>query len=76
MTIIKADIEGGEQRALAGARRHIENEHPKLLFSVYHRNEDLWKIPRTIDGMSDDYRFFLRFKGTATYPTEITLFSV
>ena len=76
VTIIKADIEGGEQRALAGARRHIENEHPKLLFSVYHRNEDLWKIPRIIDGMSDDYRFFLRFKGTATYPTEITLFSV
>lgn len=76
VTIIKADIEGGEQRALAGARRHIENEHPKLLFSVYHRNEDMWKIPRIIDGMSDDYKFFLRFKGLATYPTEITLFSV
>lgn len=76
VTIIKADIEGGEQRALLGAKKHIAQDHPKLLFSVYHGNDDLWKIPRMIDGMSSDYTFHLRLKGSVTYPTELTLFAL
>ena len=76
VTLIKADIEGGEQRALLGAARHISNEHPKLLISVYHSNDDLWKIPQIIDGISDDYRYYLRFKGSCIYPTEVTLFAL
>lgn len=76
VSIIKADIEGGEQRALTGARNHIVNDHPKLLFSVYHGNEDLWKIARMIDEMSSDYKFYMRLKGSVVYPTEITLFAI
>ena len=71
-----ADIEGYEQKALLGARGHIVREHPKLLFSVYHNNEDLWKIPRMIHEMSPDYKFYLRFDGSPIYPTEITLFAL
>ena len=73
VTLIKADIEGFEQRALAGARQHILNDHPKLLISVYHSNEDLWRIPRYIKEISRDYSLYLRHHGSPIYPTEITL---
>ena len=76
LTLIKADIEGFEQKALLGARRHIAEDHPKLLISVYHSNEDLWKIPKMIDEMAEGYDFYLRFKGSPIYPTEITLIAV
>ncbi len=76
LTLIKADIEGFEQKALLGARRHIAEDHPKLLISVYHNNEDLWKIPKMIDEMADGYDFYLRYKGSPIYPTEITLIAV
>ena len=76
VTLIKADIEGMEQRALAGARGHILNDHPKLLISVYHSNEDLWRIPQTIHEISRDYRFYLRYRGSPIYPTEISLLAV
>lgn len=76
VTLIKADIEGAEQRALAGARRHILNDHPKLLISVYHSNEDLWQIPRMILDISRDYTLYLRHHGSPIYPTEITLIAV
>lgn len=76
VTLIKADIEGMEQRALAGARGHILNDHPKLLISVYHSNEDLWRIPQIIHEISIDYRFYLRYRGSPIYPTEISLLAV
>ena len=76
VTLIKADIEGHEQRALLGAKDHILNDHPRLLISVYHNNEDLWKIPRMIHDWCGDYRFYLRFQSSVIYPTEITLFAL
>lgn len=76
ITLIKADIEGFEQRALLGAREHILNDRPKLLISVYHNNEDLWKIPRMLHGWHEDYRFYLRFYTSVIYPTEIILFAL
>lgn len=76
VTLIKADIEGMEQRALAGARGHILNDHPKLLISVYHSNEDLWRIPQIIHEISREYRFYLRYRGSPIYPTEISLLAV
>ena len=76
VTLIKADIEGMEHRALAGARGHILNDHPKLLISVYHSNEDLWRIPQIIHEISKDYRFYLRYRGSPIYPTEISLLAV
>lgn len=75
VTLIIADIEGSEYRALCGARRHIQTDHPKLLISVYHSNDDLWRIPQLIDELGD-YRFYLRFCSSPIYPTEITLLAV
>lgn len=76
ITLIKADIEGFEQQAIAGAAGHIRNDHPKLLISVYHNNEDLWKIPQMIYEISPDYRFYLRYNSSPIYPTEITLIAI
>ncbi len=76
VTLIKADIEGSEVAAIKGARRHIINDHPKLLISVYHSNDDLWKIPKMIYEMDSSYKFYLRYKSTCVYPTEITLIAI
>lgn len=76
ITILKMDIEGGEQRALIGCKNHIVNDHPKLLLSVYHNNEDIWKIPRMIDEMCPGYDFYLRSHGGSIYPTEITFIAI
>ncbi len=76
ITLIKSDIEGLEQNMIIGSKNHILNDHPKLLISVYHSNEDLWKIPKMIYDISSDYKFYLRFTGSPIYPTEITLFAV
>ena len=76
ITMIKADIEGMEQEALKGALNHIKNDHPKLLISVYHKNEDLWKIPKMIKEIDSTYKFYLRYHGGCIYPTEITLIAL
>lgn len=76
ITFIKMDIEGAEQSALLGCSRHIQREHPKLAISVYHNNEDIWKIPRMIDEICPGYRFWLRYHGGNRYPTEISLLAV
>ena len=76
LTMIKADVEGFEQEALLGAINHIKNDHPKLLISVYHKNEDLWKIPKMIKEIDPTYKFYLRYHGGNVYPTEITLIAI
>ena len=76
ITLIKADIEGFEQKAIEGAKNHIINDHPKLLISVYHNNEDLWKIPKMIYELCPNYKFYLRFTASPIYPTEITLIAI
>ncbi len=76
VTMIKMDIEGGEQEALLGCVGHIREEKPKLLISVYHNNEDIWKIPRMIDDMNPDYRYYLRSNGNQWGPAEIVLFAL
>lgn len=76
ITLIKADIEGFEQKMIEGCKNHILNDHPKLLISVYHNNEDLWKIPKMIYDIDEDYKFYLRYNSSPIYPTEITLIAV
>ncbi len=59
-TFIKMDIEGAELDALAGARRSIQTHRPILSICVYHRQNDLWRIPLFINTLVEDYRLFLR----------------
>ncbi|MGB8007892.1 MAG: FkbM family methyltransferase [Terriglobales bacterium] len=62
-TFIKMDIEGAELDALEGARRSIQTHRPILSICVYHKQDDLWRIPLFISTMAEDYRFFLRPHG-------------
>ncbi len=76
ITMIKMDIEGSEQSALRGCQSHIQKEHPKLLLSVYHNHEDIWKIPRMIEEFCPGYKFYLRYHGGNIFPTEVTLIAI
>lgn len=74
--MIKMDIEGEEYNALLGCKNHIVNDKPILLISVYHNNEDLWKLPKLIDEFNGEYKFYLRNYGNNVFPTEIVLLAL
>lgn len=76
VTLIKMDIEGSEQSALRGCARHIREEHPKLAISVYHNNEDIWKIAHMVYEIDPSYRFYLRHNGGNLIPTEYVLLAI
>jgi hypothetical protein len=59
-TFIKMDIEGAEGEALEGSRDLISKHHPILSICLYHRQNDLWRIPLRIHSMYPGYRHFLR----------------
>ena len=76
VTMIKMDIEGFEYKALLGCKKHIKENTPKLLISVYHNHEDIWKIPRLIEDIKSGYKFYLRYHGNNGFPTEVTLIAI
>jgi FkbM family methyltransferase len=59
-SFIKMDIEGAELDALEGARRSIQTHRPILSICVYHKQDDLWRIPLFINALVEGYRLFLR----------------
>ncbi|MDR0221961.1 MAG: FkbM family methyltransferase [Oscillospiraceae bacterium] len=76
VTFIKMDVEGAEQAAVRGCRKHIANDKPKLAISLYHNNEDITEIPRMVDEICPGYDFYLRYHGDGISPTELTLLAV
>lgn len=60
VTFIKMDIEGMEHDAIQGMEETIKKYHPKLAISVYHKADDMWRIPKQIFGIRDDYNIYLR----------------
>lgn len=74
VTFIKMDIEGSELAALQGAKNLIKKYKPKLAICVYHKSEDLWKIPLYIKKLVPEYKLYLRtytnyFMDTVCYAT-------
>jgi FkbM family methyltransferase len=59
-TFIKMDIEGAEIEALEGARQTIKKCQPILSVCVYHKQNDLWRVPLFIRSLAENYRLFLR----------------
>lgn len=54
---IKMDIEGSEEKALLGARGIIERQKPKLAVSIYHKRDDILRIPKRLLEFNPDYKF-------------------
>ena len=75
-TFIKMDIEGAEKDALKGAERIIRDYSPKLAICTYHGYDDIWMIPRLIDKMNSNYKFYMRHNGGDLIPTEFVLLCV
>jgi len=53
---IKMDIEGAEQRAIAGAQGTLARFKPRLAIAAYHRLEDQEKIPALVRRAWSGYR--------------------
>lgn len=60
VTFLKMDIEGAEYQALEGARELIARQKPKCAICVYHRMEDIWKIPLFLKSLVPEYRIAIR----------------
>jgi FkbM family methyltransferase len=58
---IKMDIEGAEFNALKGAENTIKAFKPKLAISAYHKFDDLYRLPKLIKSIRNDYRFYLDY---------------
>ena len=59
-TYIKMDVEGAEYKSLIGAQNTIKKYYPKLAISVYHKRDDIWKIPMLLLKYNPNYKFYLR----------------
>lgn len=57
---IKFDVEGAEFEALQGAEKTVRHCRPELLVSLYHRGEDLVRLPPLVAELCPGYRFYLR----------------
>lgn len=60
VSFIKMDVEGSEIDALVGAKETITQYKPKLAISVYHKGDDMIKIPMYLKSIVPAYKFFLR----------------
>ena len=57
---IKYDVEGLEYEALLGSKSLIKNSKPELLVSMYHKCEDMFKLPLLIKELNPSYKLYLR----------------
>lgn len=76
ISMIKMDIEGSERKAILGAKKHICEEKPKMMVSVYHGFSDILEIWKLLKEVNSDYKFYLRYYGGPIFPTEIVLYAI
>lgn len=60
ITMLKADIEGYEERMLDGAANVIKRDRPKLAVCIYHQLGDLYNIPLRVKQLCPEYRLYVR----------------
>lgn len=59
-TLIKMDVEGFEREAIWGASSTISHYSPRLMVSLYHRNEDIFELPLLIKKLNPNYKLYIR----------------
>lgn len=69
VTYIKMDIEGAEIAALMGAENIIRKQKPKLGVRIYHKKDDLWRIPNLILKYNPNYKLYIRHYSLTIYDT-------
>ncbi len=57
---IKYDVEGSEYEALLGSMETIKRCQPDLLVSLYHRNEDIFRLPIFVRSLLKEHKLYLR----------------
>ena len=57
---IKLDVEGAEERAIRGGETAIRRDEPSMAVSLYHRTDDLWRLPGLIRRLLPRHRLYLR----------------
>lgn len=60
LSYLKLDVEGAEEQALIGGRDTIRRDQPKLNLALYHRSEDIFKLPLLLNEIQPLYKLFLR----------------
>ena len=73
--LIKYDVEGDEWKALSGSLETIKNSHPSLAVSVYHRTDDLHKLPLYVHSLLPEAKLYLR-RAPCLPDWDILLFAV
>jgi FkbM family methyltransferase len=74
LDFIKLDIEGYELQALQGAEQTIKKFRPKLAISLYHKYEDLYKIPVYIKELDLGYKLY--FEHYTIFNEETVLYAI
>lgn len=74
ITLIKMDIEGAEMNALAGARETIKKYKPKLMISLYHRQNDIWELPLFVKELVPEYKIYIRHHRTT--PNDTVMYAI
>lgn len=73
-TFIKLDIEGKESEVLDAMAEYIKEEQPNLAISIYHKLEDLWRIPLQIYKLNPKYKIYIRHQ--SNYYTETVCYAI
>ena len=60
LTYLKMDVEGAEERAIKGGAAVIKRDKPKLNVALYHRSEDIFRLPLLIRSIRPDYKLYMR----------------
>lgn len=66
---IKMDVEGFEDKILAGAENIIKETHPVLAIAAYHSPNQLWEIARQVLNIRQDYTVKIRHYTEIVYET-------
>jgi FkbM family methyltransferase len=60
VTFIKMDIEGAELEALKGAKDLILRDKPRLAISIYHSDDDMFRIVEYIHKIAPEYKLYVK----------------